>query len=465
MQPSVVRDLVVVLPGIMGSELLDRRRKPVWSLRGRGLLHAIATFGGAVRKLQLPLDVGDGPAPDGVTVGGLLPALHVVPGLWRPVAGYAGLMTFLRGRRFHLIPPAPDRPEIIPNLLPFPYDWRLSCRFNGRRLAAVAGPALERWQAQPGMQDARLVLVCHSMGGLVARWFLEQEGGAELTRALITVGTPHRGALTALSTLVNGLEPGVGPFRLPLSDFARSLPSMHQLLPQYRCVRPAGGGARTTVLDAGAPGLDGPMTRDAAMFHAAIAPEGPRPYALHKIVGIRQPTLTTARFVDGQVIALPTIDDLDHGGDGTVPRLAAEPVTGRGYEVHEVADQHGELHGTRSALDLIDGILTRQDLIYEDIDDAVPFGVETADVHPQGREVPLRVTGVEGRRLVVTVLDEAGAPAAPPESVAPDGTVLLPALPPGAYRARVAPSRPPSAAAVTHPFLVWPDGIEEIGWV
>lgn len=84
---------------------------------------------------------------------------------------------------------------------------------------------------------------------------------------------------------------------------------------------------------------------------------------MHKIVGIRQPTPTTAGFVDGRVVALPTIDDLDQGGDGTVPRLAAEPVTGRGYEVHEVADQHGELHGTRSALDLIDGILTRQDLV------------------------------------------------------------------------------------------------------
>lgn len=36
----------------------------------------------------------------------------------------------------------------------------------------------------------------------------------------------------------------------------------------------------------------------------------------------------------------------------------------------------------------------------------------------------------------MTVLDEAGAPAAPPVSVAPDGTVLLPALPPGGYRAR-----------------------------
>lgn len=453
MQPSVVRDVVVVVPGIMGTELLDRDGTPVWSLRARGLVEAIRTLGRSITRLALPAGIGDGPAPDGVRPGRLMPALHVVPGLWRPVAGYSGLLSFLTGPRFHLVPPDPARPDVVPNLVVFGYDWRLSCRHNGALLAAVATDALTRWRAQPGMGEARLVLVCHSMGGLVARWFLEREGGAELTRALITVGTPHRGALRALPTLADEFAPGVGPLRLRLTGFARSLPALHQLLPQYRCVETAGG--RSTLLDAGAPGLDGAMTRDAARFHDEITPAGPPPYALHKIVGIRQPTLTTARLVAGRVVALPTIDGLDQGGDGTVPRLAAEPAAGRGSEVHEVADQHGELHGTRSALDLLDGILTRQDLVYEDVEDAARFGVQLDDVHLAGAEIPLRVTGAADRRILADVRDEQGRPVGPGLPVGADGTLRLPPLPPGGYTVRVGASGR-GAPTVTHPFLVWP---------
>lgn len=455
-----MRDVVIVLPGIMGSELVDCDRKPIWSVGGGGLLQAIMTLGRSISGLQLPIDIGDEDPQDGVTASRLMPALHVIPGLWRPIAGYSGLLQFLTGRRFHLLQPDPLRPELIPNLIPFPYDWRLSCRLNGARLAKVAVPALERWRSQPGMGDAQLVLVCHSMGGLIARWFLENEGGSELTRALITIGTPHRGSLKALSTLVNGIEHRVGPLRLSLTSFARSLPSLHQLLPQYRCVD--GTDQRRTILDAGAPGLDGAMVRDAAAFHAEINPRQPAGYALHKIVGIRQPTMTTARWKDGRVVPLRTIDDRDQGGDGTVARMAAEPVLGRGEEVHEVADQHGELHETRSALDLIDGILTRRELVYESPWEVGRIGVEIDDVHVEGQPVPVRVTGLDGRRLVVNVLDEDGAPASPPVAVPPDGMAELPALPAGAYRTRVRAPVTYSGGEVTHPFLVWPAEVEGV---
>ena len=31
----------------------------------------------------------------------------------------------------------------------------------------------------------------------MARWYVEREGGGALTRKLITIGTPHRGAVAA----------------------------------------------------------------------------------------------------------------------------------------------------------------------------------------------------------------------------------------------------------------------------
>ncbi|MFE7105057.1 hypothetical protein ACFU98_24635 [Streptomyces sp. NPDC057575] len=45
-------------------------------------------------------------------------------------------------------------------------------------------------------------------------------GGAEVTRRVITLGTPYRGSLDALLALVNG----VGPAGIGLTAFARSLP-------------------------------------------------------------------------------------------------------------------------------------------------------------------------------------------------------------------------------------------------
>jgi len=61
----------------------------------------------------------------------------------------------------------------------------------------------------------RLDIISHSLGGLVARWFIEREGGNEVVNHLVTVGTPHLGtpwptiqawATTALTLALNGLS-------------------------------------------------------------------------------------------------------------------------------------------------------------------------------------------------------------------------------------------------------------------
>jgi pimeloyl-ACP methyl ester carboxylesterase len=67
------------------------------------------------------------------------------------------------------------------------------------------------------------VLVCHSMGGLIARWFAEKEGGAPLIRSLITIGTPHRGSLNS-SHARQRPEPGIG--RSESADVVRPEPAV-----------------------------------------------------------------------------------------------------------------------------------------------------------------------------------------------------------------------------------------------
>lgn len=162
--PTSVRDVVIVVPGIMGSELVDAKGHRIWSVSAGALANAVRTLGKSLRQLQLPADIGDNPPDDCVRATALLTSLHVIPGLWSPITGYDGLLVFLRSPRFRLVEADPRDRRVIPNLIPFPYDWRLSNRFNGRLLARVAVDALERWRAQPGMGEAKLVLICHSMG-------------------------------------------------------------------------------------------------------------------------------------------------------------------------------------------------------------------------------------------------------------------------------------------------------------
>ncbi len=71
-----------------------------------------------------------------------------------------------------------------------PYDWRLDLAANGRVLA-------DRLVREDGKD---VVLIGHSMGGLVARAALAHEGGTRIAR-VIQLGTPNRGAFVAVQAL------------------------------------------------------------------------------------------------------------------------------------------------------------------------------------------------------------------------------------------------------------------------
>ncbi|MEO0806964.1 MAG: hypothetical protein AAFY33_11730 [Cyanobacteria bacterium J06643_4] len=448
---STVRDLVIVVPGIIGSELVSADGTPLWSLRPGTLPQAIRTMGRYLNQLTLPDDIKDGPASDGVRATALLGKVHSVPGLWSPDVGYGGLMELLRSDRFNLVE-ATENPLTAANLIEFPYDWRLSNRYNGKRLAKTAMDALNRWRQMPGMSEAKIILVCHSMGGLVARWFAEQEGGGAFIRALVTVGTPFRGSIKALNALVNGLDPRLGPLHLPLSAFVRSLPSVYQLLPQYNCIKTAAG--RTDLLAAGASGLDIERLKDATLFHQQIAGDPAQTYTLHKVVGIRQPTPTTAQWNGATLEMFDDIDGHQQGGDGTVPRLSAEPALGRGEEVHEAAFGHGALVRSRSLLDLVDGIITREDIIWQAGPEKTAI-LSMADTWSTTEEPILRVLNLEDKLLWVSIFNEQGQLVGERQTISDDGSFNLGLLPEGGYRAVVESEIDGEITPSTKPFVVF----------
>ena len=353
------RDVVILLPGITGSVLARRDGKEVWSPSAGALWRLVTSFGGSIEDLEL--DAGG--VDDGVTAPRLIPDVTIVPGLIK-IDGYSRIERYL----IEQLGLTPGR-----NYFPFPYDWRRDNRQTAQRLQRQAHEWLHAWRASSGASDAQLVLVGHSMGGLVARYFLECLEGWKSTRALITLGTPHRGALNAVDFIVHGMKKGVGPFGLDLTPLLRSFPSVYQLLPIYPCVDV--GAAELARIAAAAqsgalPNVDADRAADARRFHseiedaqkvntsdAAYLDDG---YTLLSVVGIEQPTLQSAKSSGGRVELLRSYGGEDMGGDGTVPRVSATPI-----EMSEMrreiyaAEMHGSLQNADGALANIKGALTR----------------------------------------------------------------------------------------------------------
>ncbi len=354
-----MNDLIILLPGIMGSALTKRGR-PVWDLGITALGRALFTLGNSIQDLALSSDASTG---EGVTATHLVNDVHLIPGLWK-IDGYSGLSEFIQAK-FETTPGE--------NFFEFPYDWRLDNRISAKRLASAAMEWLENWKTRRS-GDARLILIAHSMGGLVARYFLEVLGGWRYTKMLITLGTPHRGSVKALDFLVNGLRKKVGPVTLiELTKFIRSLPSVYQLLPIYPCVGKTEENLESLEKISEVGELDMERARAGVAFHREIeraveeneknAEYIAARYKLLPVIGTYQPTFLSALLSNEGVKPIRTYKgQMMLGGDGTVPRLSATPIELSKAKVETfMACPHASLQNfdsvrvqVRSALDDVD---------------------------------------------------------------------------------------------------------------
>ena len=388
-------DFVVVLPGITGSTLY-RDGKPVWEPSAGALLHALFTLGGSLKALKLPDGIGDEHPGDGVEPRALVDDVHVIPGIWTPIKGYSPLVERLRTLGYR--EPTADTPG---NLLPMPYDWRLSNRYTAGWMAPTIQRELDRWRSVGGRQgDAKVTFVCHSMGGLVARWYAAHQG-ADHTGKLITFGTPMRGSMNAVDQLANGAPSSMGPLRGLITDLGRSLPSLHQLLPAYACVT---GGAELERIDPAVfPHGNTAMIADGLAFYDQLeaAEAGDAAYAkkLHAIVGTNQPTQSTVRFTGGGTEFYDTYGSDDFMGDSTVPLVGAVPkgVPMDANTLRHVPDNHGNLQRNAAALDELEGILTAKPVVIKG-GLAVPLSVVVPQLVAAGEPLQVQVSVPSGNR-------------------------------------------------------------------
>lgn len=449
-------DVVILLPGLIGS-VLSKDGKPLWGLSPGALWGTVA--GENLEKLRLTgADDGQDDLGDGIVATGLVPNPELVPGLWKQ-GGYSIL-----GRS--LVERLGLQPGV--NYFEFPYDWRRDNRVAAKRLAAMAPLWLAAWRESSGNADAKIVLVAHSMGGLVGRYYVECLEGWRSVRTLVSFGTPYRGSGNALDFLCNGFKWKVGPLSFFDGTAAlRSFDSLYQLLPAYVFVSD-GESDRVRVSDVALPNLDAGRAAKAMAFHDAMTRARQQngteeAYArsgtkVRPVVGISQPTWQSATMSAGALALSRAHDGLELGGDGTVSRVAAIPFDDDGGTATYVATTHSALQSVSAALDQVQGIATSAEIDLAKFRSDVPglghIGLAMEDAYSSDGPVRVAATASDYVQTLSVSIRRLDALAEPTGlTLFPKGGVYAAEtrLTPGLYRASV---RAPSFRTVEDVFLV-----------
>jgi pimeloyl-ACP methyl ester carboxylesterase len=195
---------VVLIPGILGTKLCDSGGRVVWGNRW-----SLGNF----QELMLPARYD--PAALGHQTCGLIEGVNIL-GPWQ-IHQYDDLLQTLSDLGY--------RKDV--NLYIFEYDWRLSNRDTARKLQTFISEKIP---------SGKLDLVAHSMGGLIAKLWMVEQGGTSRVGTLVTLGTPHTGAASTFKTMDKGwgfwanlLAHGLGIVR----ETAMTFPSFYELLPAY----------------------------------------------------------------------------------------------------------------------------------------------------------------------------------------------------------------------------------------
>jgi hypothetical protein len=438
--------LVVVVPGIGGSVLepLDPGQRAAWDV----------TVPGVARRLVDPslLSVEEHPVlrptglVSGVTVFG---RLTVLP-------GYAGLVRQLAnqlGTRSAVLVPG-EQPDPDADVLLFPYDFRLGVAAAAKRLAEALDPVVAdaRWPGRP------VLVVAHSMGGLVARYWAGVEGGWRHCLALVTLGAPHRGAPKILGWLVDGVR--LARRWDQATNVLRGWRGAWDLIPRYeavwdadaqRALRPEDlpaesvndSGVLRTTAAAVPQGL-----REGARLHRDLAagwgeiPVGRAP-AVHVVFARGHATPAEAVLSGGRLrvrrrdAAWLARDGWD-GGDGTVPAFSAVPV-----ELSEdvrvrvpVWERHGPLGCSPEAVRIVKEYQTESiEAIRGDGDPGIVLDLEEFPRPGASVTAELRNAAADTSTRLTLRLRPAGVPSGPARrwSDVPmsstDGTVWTASLP------------------------------------
>jgi pimeloyl-ACP methyl ester carboxylesterase len=213
----------VLVPGILGSRLVRPDGGEAW-------LNLANAFGH--HDLRLPLRLPLDASRDLLRPAGLLGVNAALPRVFG-FSEYSDLVRLLEGAGFR-----PTSRGKTPSYHVFAYDWRRDLVESARML----GETLDAFAEVIGDPQARFNVIGHSMGGLVARYYLRFGGaeptedqpvtwaGARRVKNLVLVTTPNGGSISALAAVLAGERVGLSHTTLAASVIAR-MPAIYQLLP------------------------------------------------------------------------------------------------------------------------------------------------------------------------------------------------------------------------------------------
>jgi pimeloyl-ACP methyl ester carboxylesterase len=445
--------LVVLVPGIMGSEL-RRGTELVWP--------------GPLHSLLLPYRQMDALTSDDLVATDVIRTYSIS-------TQYQALIDDLITCGFR-------EKSDPPTLFVCPYDWRKANERAAETLADRLDAAVDRHKG-----DAQMSLVAHSMGGLVSRHYLESgrfkgRPGFRAVRRLITLATPHRGAAVALPRLLGQekvLWLNKEQVRQVVSD--QRFPGAYQLLPSagepfaWDDAPGAEYGGFDVYGCAADLGLSAANLEAARAFHATLdcarRPEGVRYFCFG---GTRQKTATLVRIARTGTPYVVRKLELDGGGDGTVPVWSSLLP---GIQGMPVGGEHSTIYKTRDLRRTLAVLLGAPPRVVESFEPTATE-VEVAlreRVAEPGRVVRLALTFERGTKelnseLRVERVDEAAASGTPQPAplsaaypvhysgLAAETLGLLIEAPgaPGLYRIAYYPAGQPAPAGADELFVQQP---------
>ncbi len=254
------RNPVIVIPGILGSRLVQRPSgNLVWGAFGLGQVNPNTPEGARLIALPMRPETPLADLADDVTADGALDRV-VINFMGYPIQlnAYYHILQVLGvgGYRDQGLGEAGaiDYGDRHFTCFQFDYDWRRDIvesarqldRFIKAKLAYVQQERLRRFGIKPA--PTKFDIVAHSMGSLVARYYarygtqdLPADGslppvtweGTKYIEHLIMIGPPNAGSLSTLQHLVQGIKPAAFFPKYPAAVVG-TMPSVYQLLPRTR---------------------------------------------------------------------------------------------------------------------------------------------------------------------------------------------------------------------------------------
>ncbi len=214
----------------------------------------------------------------------------------------------------------------------FPYDWRQDVRISARQLG----------QMIDSLSSPRpLVIIGHSLGTMVSRYYIEHLGGHKHVDRVILMGGPHKGAVKGLTSML--VAPEVLPFGIMgerLRQIVLSFPSSYQILPNYAVGIDQNGNQINFIEDQD--WLDAkylPLLEMGREFRKELGTSASIPSVA--IFGYGLKTISSVTVVRDASGKLQKVDyQTDNIGDGSVLEQSAFLS---GSEIHPVHQHHGAL--------------------------------------------------------------------------------------------------------------------------